>query len=76
MYIVDQPDAALATDSEKAAREIGQYLFKENAETLEEIEGRVYPCGGTGWRRAIFLDMTDPNEVCPVLLRYTSESLH
>ena len=37
----------------------------EKAETLEEIEGRVHPCGGTGWRRAIFLDMTDPNEVCP-----------
>ena len=39
--------------------------LQEKAETQEEIEGRVHPCGGTGWRRAIFLNMTDPNEVCP-----------
>ncbi|CAI8038971.1 hypothetical protein GBAR_LOCUS21695, partial [Geodia barretti] len=26
----------------------------------------VYTCGGTGgWRRAVYLDMTDPNTNCP-----------
>ena len=41
-------------------------IFKRSPKLLRRyIEGRVHPCGGTGWRHAIFLDMTHPNEVCP-----------
>ena len=39
------------------------------SEELREIEcnnAAVYTCGGTGgWRRAVYLDMTDPNTNCP-----------
>ena len=31
-------------------------------------------CGGPGWRRVIFLNMTDPSHVCPSGLRLTSYS--
>ena len=31
-------------------------------------------CGGPGWRRAVFLNMTDPSHVCPYGLRLTSYS--
>ena len=42
-------------------------LMKVN-ETLTEhiINNSRYTCGGTwGWRRAVYLDMTDPNTNCP-----------
>ena len=31
-------------------------------------------CGGPGWRRVVFLNMTDPSHVCPSGLRLTSYS--
>ena len=31
-------------------------------------------CGGPGWRRAVFLNMTDPSHVCPPGLNLTSYS--
>ena len=31
-------------------------------------------CGGPGWRRVVFLNMTDPSHVCPSRLRLTSYS--
>ena len=37
-------------------------------ETLTEqiINNAMHTCGGTwGWRRAVYLDMTDPNTNCP-----------
>ena len=39
--------------------------LQEKAETLEEIEGRVHPCGGTGWRPIPRLDMRNPDAQCP-----------
>ena len=39
--------------------------------TLEEMKESIkaigfHTCGGTaGWRRAVYLDMTDPNTNCP-----------
>ena len=32
------------------------------------------PCGGPGWRRVVFLNMTDPSHVCPAGLNLTSYS--
>ncbi|CAI8053786.1 hypothetical protein GBAR_LOCUS29386 [Geodia barretti] len=38
--------------------------MKENL--TQQISGYTYYCGGTGgWRRAVYLDMTDPNTNCP-----------
>ena len=39
--------------------------LQEKAETLEEIEGRVHPCGGTGWRLIRHFDMRNPDTECP-----------
>ena len=30
----------------------------------------VHPCGGTGWRRVAFLNMSDPSRTCPVGWHY------
>ena len=32
------------------------------------------PCGGPGWRRVVFLNMTDPSHVCPAGLNLTTYS--
>ena len=32
------------------------------------------PCGGPGWRRVVFLDMTDTSHVCPAGLKLTTYS--
>ena len=35
----------------------------------------IHACGGTGgWRRAVYLNFTDPNTPCPSGLRLTSHS--
>ena len=39
--------------------------LQDKAETLEDIEGLVHPCGGSGWRELIILDMRDPDQDCP-----------
>ena len=39
--------------------------LQEKAETLEEIEGRVHPCGGTGWIPIPRFDMRNPDQECP-----------
>ena len=37
---------------------------KEDSEKI--LEAHLYQCGGTyGWRRVVYLDMTDPNTNCP-----------
>ena len=42
-------------------------LMKVNQNLTEQIISNArYTCGGTGgWRRAVYLDMTDPNTNCP-----------
>ena len=43
-------------------------LMKINETLAEQIINNSvrYTCGGTGnWRRAVYLDMTDPNTNCP-----------
>ena len=34
----------------------------------------LLPCGGTGWRRVVYLNFTDPNTRCPSGWRLTSHS--
>ena len=42
-------------------------LLKMNETLIEQITNNArYDCGGTwGWRRVVYLDMTDPNTNCP-----------
>ena len=42
-----------------------QTKLKLKAETLEDIEGRVHPCGGPGWRQVVNFDMRKSSETCP-----------
>ena len=37
-------------------------------------QGIGVPCGGPGWRRVVFLNMTDTSHVCPAGLRLTGYS--
>ena len=39
---------------------------------LDEDYAPPHPCNGTGWTRVAFLNMTDPNEVCPSNLTFYS----
>ena len=40
----------------------------------EQGVGVGVPCGGPGWRRVVYLNMTDPSHVCPVGLNLTTYS--
>ena len=40
----------------------------------EQGVGVGAPCGGPGWRRVVFLNMTNPSHVCPTGLRLTTYS--
>ena len=40
----------------------------------EQGVGVGVPCGGPGWRRVVFLNMTDPSHVCPAGLNLTTFS--
>ena len=56
--------------------ELIEYL-KENLthQTSSNDNLGVHTCGGTGgWRRAVYLDMTDPNTICPSGWRETGYS--
>ena len=50
-------------------------VTKELKKTADYILGQVYECGGTGgWRRVVYLNMTDPNTNCPCGWKLTSHS--
>ena len=38
---------------------------EEAKKTIERVEGFLHPCGGSGWRRVVNFDMTDPSTSCP-----------
>lgn len=42
-----------------------QSCVAEAKEVLGEVEGFSHPCGGPGWRLAVFLDMDDIRAQCP-----------
>ena len=51
--------------------ELHQNMYDDLTHQLEKIQDDVttilgpYTCGGTGWRRVVYLDMTDPSTICP-----------
>ena len=61
--------------------ELHQYLWNNLTHQLDAILSHVsrvqgpYTCGGTtGWRRVVYLDMTDPSTTCPSGWRLTGYS--
>ena len=40
-------------------------VTKQLQKTSESSHEALIPCGGEGWRRVAYLDMTDPNTTCP-----------
>ena len=57
-------------------RELEQNVIREVKKTYDLLEEHVgYTCGGEGgWRRVVYLDMTDPNTNCPSGWQLTSYS--
>ena len=43
-------------------------------EDLNSLNEKCFTCGGIGWRRVVYLDMTDPNTNCPSGWQLTSYS--
>ena len=56
--------------------ELNEYLKKNLTHQISSNDNLgVHTCGGTGgWRRAVYLDMTDPNTDCPSGWRETGYS--
>ena len=42
-----------------------QSLLRESVVPLLQINSTEHPCGGSGWRRVAYLNMSDPSEHCP-----------
>ena len=40
-------------------------VTKQLKKTSESSHEALGPCGGEGWTRVVYLDMTDPNTTCP-----------
>ena len=42
-----------------------QRLLRESVVPLLQTNSTEHPCGGSGWRRAAYLNMSDPSQQCP-----------
>ena len=50
-------------------------VFENCSSTIEVQPDQQYTCGGTGgWRRVVYLDMTDPSTTCPSGWQLTAHS--
>ena len=62
------PDSATcashAKDTTEALTDI-QNCIEDTKQCLEEVEGFSHPCGGPGWRLALYRDMSVPGTQCP-----------
>ena len=65
----------LINNLEQNLREIVDNVTQEPQNTDVEYVPPLYGCGGTGgWRRVVYLDMTNPNTNCPCNWQLTSHS--
>ena len=62
-----QQTAAESAQFQASFTQLHQNLTKDLTNQLGYIKQRVDPlyCGGAGWRRVVYLDMTDPSTTCP-----------
>ena len=50
-----------------------QRLLRESVVPLLQVNSTVHRCGGSGWRRVAYLNMSDPTQQCPSVWReYTT----
>ena len=42
-----------------------QRLLQESVVPLLQANSTDYSCGGSGWRRVVYLNMSDPSQQCP-----------
>ena len=57
------PDSQLEDARNKISQHVAEILPKIVAQLLNNYT--VPECGGSGWRRVAYLDMTDPDQTCP-----------
>ena len=83
MTVNSELEHNVLTNITKELKEITEHNVLTNVtKELKEITGfiteyvpKLHGCGGTGgWRRVIYLDMTDPNINCPTGWQLTSHS--
>ena len=58
------PDGTNSSKSTCSSQAQIDYLRQKTIEIIENRYGN--PCGGVGWTRAVYLDMSDPSEQCPL----------
>ena len=46
-----------------------QSLLRESVVPLLQANSTEHPCGGSGWRRVVYLNMSDPSQQCPSVWR-------
>ena len=46
-----------------------QRLLQESVVPLLQANSTEHPCGGSGWRRVAYLNMSDPSQQCPSVWR-------
>ena len=61
--ILDTPENYTCPESQLEAARTN--ISNNVRDILVEIAGVIPACGGSGWRRVAYLDMTDPNQICP-----------
>ena len=69
------PDAQLETVRNSISGNLSDILVEiaANKTTIPETTITIPECGGSGWRRVAFLNMTDPDQTCPSSWRLYSQ---
>ena len=63
-YGKDKFDKGICPKPSPAFTDLKECVVKLS-DTVKEVEGYLHPCGGTGWRQVVNLDISDPNQDCP-----------
>ena len=58
------PDRTNSSESTCSSQAQIDYLCQKTIEIIENRYGN--PCGGEGWTRAVYLNMSDPSQQCPL----------
>ena len=61
----DELDIKVISVNSELEQNILTNITKQLKKTSESSYEALGPCGGEGWRRVVYLDMTDPNTTCP-----------
>ena len=59
------PSEAQRGIARNEVRNATQRLLQESVVPLLQANSSEHPCGGSGWRRVAYLNMSDPSQQCP-----------